>query len=175
MVARRAGGLEFLLGQVRAAGVPIALALEHQADPLGVRRTLHGVLELLGAGVPVIQLRCDVSGLGLLCHGALAAALGTRSSLRHIFPKPTTTGGGPPRPAAVATVVKECLSFVAVDRIALAVAVAANPDDSLWMPCTCTACQGRSPEWMSLPPTGPGSCRRPSPTRWKYCSTCATG
>ncbi|WP_433555813.1 hypothetical protein ACQPWY_25800 [Pseudonocardia xinjiangensis] len=48
----RAGGLDRLLGHVQAAGVPIALALEHSGDPLGVGRTLRGMIALLGVGVP---------------------------------------------------------------------------------------------------------------------------
>ena len=72
---------------MHAAGVPIALVLEHRVDPYSVARTLSGVLQLLRIGRPVLQLRCDVSGLGLLCHGAHAAAICTRSSLRHLYPQ----------------------------------------------------------------------------------------
>lgn len=138
-------GLEFLLDEVERAGVPVAIALEHQRDPLGVQRTLHGLVRLLGVGVPVIQLRCDVSGLGLLCHGAWAAAVGTHSNLRHFSPR--TKNGFSPRTATTATVVKECLAFIDVARIARA--VQADPDDSLWRPCECPTCGYRTLDWLS--------------------------
>ncbi|WP_433555814.1 hypothetical protein ACQPWY_25805 [Pseudonocardia xinjiangensis] len=46
----------------------------------------------------------------------------------------------------MATVVRDCLSFVAVDKIARA--VQADPENSLWMACTCQACAGRQLEWI---------------------------
>lgn len=140
-------GLEFLLERVEQAGVPVAVALEHERDPLGVARTLRGLVRLLGVGVPVIQLRCDVSGLGLLCHGAWAAAVGTRSNLRHFYPVSRQKHGFPPRPTRISTVVKECLSYVDVARIARA--VQADPDDSLWWPCECATCKCRPLDWLS--------------------------
>jgi hypothetical protein len=139
-------GLGFLLDAVERAGVPVAVALEHARDPLGVRRTLRGLIRLLGVGVPVIQLRCDVSGLGLLCHGAWAAAVGTHSSLRHFYPVPKDNRH-PPRRAKTATVVKECLSYVDIGRIARA--VQADPDDSLWRPCECPTCRYQPLDWLS--------------------------
>lgn len=140
-------GLEFLLAKVEQAGVAVAVALEHERDPLGVARTLRGLVRLLGLGVPVIQLRCDVSGLGLLCHGAWAAAVGTRSNLRHFYPVPQQQPGFPPRQPRTATVVKECLSYVDIARIARA--VQADPDDSLWLPCECATCRYRPLDWLS--------------------------
>ncbi|MFC4948381.1 hypothetical protein [Pseudonocardia sp. GCM10023141] len=131
------GGLHHLVERVRAAGVPIAVVLEHRGDPLGVQRTLRGLLALLGAGVPVIQLRCDVSALGLLCHGALAAAVGTRSGLRHLYPIGSSGFGGAP---AVSTLVRDCLAYVDIQRIA--VAVQSDPESSLWRECPCPGCKG---------------------------------
>lgn len=141
------GGLEFLIEQVSRVGVPVAIALEHRSDPLGVRKTLHGLIRLLSVGVPVIQLRCDVSGLGLLCHGAWAAAVGTQSNLRHFYPVPPTRHRFRPPKPKIATVVKELLSYIAVDRIAQA--VQSDPDDSLWLPCECVACNYRTLNWIS--------------------------
>jgi hypothetical protein len=141
-------GLARLLDRVHAAGVPVALVLEHRGDPYSVARTLSGVLQLLRIGVPVLQLRCDVSGLGLLCHGAHAAAIGTRSSLRHLYPQ----NGSRPRPGlrAPSTVVKDCLSFHTVDRIARA--VQADPDSLLWTGCPCPTCNGRTLDHIATAP-----------------------
>lgn len=140
-----AGGLDFLLKQLSRIGVPVAIALEHRNDPLSVRKTLYGLVSVLRVGIPVIQLRCDVSGLGLLCHGALAVAVGTRTSLRHFYP--VSHNSGRPRSPKIATVVKECLSYIAVNRIALAVQT--NPDDSLWLECECSACGYQALDWIS--------------------------
>jgi hypothetical protein len=141
-------GLPHLLDRVHAAGVPVALVLEHPGDPYSVARTLSGVLELLRVGVPVLQLRCDVSGLGLLCHGAHAAAIGTGSSLRHLYPQ--TKGGPPPGPRVPSTVVRDCLSFHTIDRIARA--VAADPDSLLWTGCPCPTCNGRTLDHIATAP-----------------------
>lgn len=143
------GGLDRLLHHVAAVGVPIAVALEHPKDPLGVGATLHGMLALLAVGVPVIGLRGDVSGLGLLAHGAWAAAVGTRTRLRHLYPM-ARPGGGPPRTPSVATVVRELLAYVTVAKIAAA--VQRNPDDSLWQPCSCRACRARQLDWIARAP-----------------------
>lgn len=60
------------------------------------------------------------------------------------------TSGGPGRQVSIATVVPECLSFVAIEKIALA--VAANPDDSLWTACLCPACKGRQLDAIAQAP-----------------------
>lgn len=143
------GGLPTLLDRVRATGIPIALVLEHRDDPFGVARTLHGVLSLIQVGVPVVQLRCDVSGLGMLCHGAHAAAVGTSTSLRHLYPEVDRTGGGFRRPG-VATLVRDCLSFQTLDKIVQA--IAADPDNSLWNDCTCPTCNGRQLDHIAMAP-----------------------
>lgn len=134
------GGLDCLVDHVAAAGAPIAVVLEHANDPYSVRATLQGMLTLLTVGVPVIQLRSDVSGLGVLCHGAAAAAIGTRTKLRHLAPAKPGGGGG--RTPSVATIVRDLLAYVSVDRIATA--FANDPDDSLWNACECPSCNGRT-------------------------------
>ncbi len=124
------------------ARVPVAVALEHSADPLGVQQVLRGLLLLLATGVPVVLLRSDVSAIGALCHGAHAAAVGTTTSLRHIYPMPKPDAGGGGRRAGVAVFVPHCLSYLGVDKVAGA--VQRTPDMShLWV-CECTACAGRT-------------------------------
>ena len=44
------------------------------------------------------MLRCDPSALGLLANGALAAAYGTRTSIRHLYP--SQAAGETARPAS---------------------------------------------------------------------------
>ncbi|MGH3873558.1 MAG: hypothetical protein ACRDSR_18960 [Pseudonocardiaceae bacterium] len=87
-------GLRLLLSEVSENPTPLALVIEHGADPFSARRILAGVLDLLATGVPVIPLRCDISALGLLAHGAVATAFGSQSSLRHLYPVRNGGGGG---------------------------------------------------------------------------------
>ncbi|WP_285748450.1 hypothetical protein [Lentzea sp. NBRC 105346] len=139
---------EILLHEVAFAEVPIAVALEHAADPLGVRAVVTGLLELLSVGVPVVLLRSDVSALGALCHGAMAAAVGTTTGLRHIYP--VSTGGGFHRPA-VAAFSPHFLSYVSVDKLAAAVQL--TPDLSHLWECECTTCNGRTLDWLATAPS----------------------
>jgi hypothetical protein len=83
---------EALAREINKYDVPVAVVIEHESDPFGVRYVVTGFLELLDAvRVPVLLLRSDVSALGALCHGAHAAAIGTTSALRHLYPTYPTT------------------------------------------------------------------------------------
>ncbi len=131
--------LEHLQEAVRNADVAVALVLEHQKDPLGVQNALRGLLRFLGTATkPVLLLRSDVSALGALCFGASAAAVGTTSARRHLYP---CTSGGPARAPQVSVLVKHCLSYVGANK--LAAAVQATPDQADQWACTCRTCSGR--------------------------------
>jgi len=142
--------LATLIHHVREFDVPVALVLEHAGDPLGVKAVMVGLPRLLACGVPVILLRCDVSALGSLCFGATAAAVGTRTSLRHLYPAPKDgdTGGGGQQ-ASISAVVKECLAFISIDKIAFA--AQADPDNDMWT-CACEACLQRRLHWFAMLP-----------------------
>ncbi|MBB5957589.1 hypothetical protein FHS29_004184 [Saccharothrix tamanrassetensis] len=130
---------EVLLSEITLADVPVAIALEHAADPLAVQQVVHGLLALIGSGVPVVLLRSDVSAVGALCHGAHAAAVGTTTSLRHVYPIPTSSFA---RKAAVAAYVPHLMSYLSVDKIAAA--VQHSPQHvNLWT-CECVSCGGRT-------------------------------
>ncbi|WP_409465093.1 hypothetical protein [Amycolatopsis sp. GA6-003] len=46
--------------------MPVAIVLEHRADPFGVHKLLRAVLRFLGdCAIPVLVLRGDISALGL--------------------------------------------------------------------------------------------------------------
>lgn len=85
--------LRRLIQCTRGFPQPIALVIEHAGDPFSSRRILNGVLEFLDAGPSVIGLCSDISALGLLANGAVAASFGCRSRLRHLYP--VKSGGGP--------------------------------------------------------------------------------
>lgn len=129
--------------QIEIAGLPVALMLEHRDDPFSVRKTLQGLVEVLDARVPVGLLRCDISAVGALAHGAVVAAVGVRTSLRHIYPLQTKGGGG--RPASIAAIVPRGLLYKQLDRIREA--VVADDDQTHWR-CPCTFCADRSLDWL---------------------------
>lgn len=137
--------LDILSNEIGETGVPIALMLEHRDDPFSARKTVRGVIRLLeNAESPILILRCDVSVLGALAYGAVAAAVGTRSSLRHIYPIVTQSGGAG-RPAQISALFEPTLSYRSMDKLTDAIAV--DPDDPLWR-CYCDRCYGRSVEWI---------------------------
>jgi hypothetical protein len=131
-------GLRLLLCELKDTDVPVALVLEHRGDPLGVARILRGVVALLRAGTTMMMLRCDVSALGLIAHGALAAAYGSKTSIRHLYPVTGNGGGGNNKasesafwPAGTALHYRDLLYD----------AVTASPADPRWE-CLCTVCAG---------------------------------
>lgn len=130
--------LPCLVEAVTEAGVPIAVALEHLDDPLGTKWAVYGLVALLQVPVPVLLLRCDTSSIGALAYGAVAAAVGTRSSLRHFYPISNGGGGRSPKPAAV---VERLLSYVHLDKIDQTAQL--DPDHPDWH-CSCDWCNGRS-------------------------------
>ena len=132
-------GLRLLLDELGQTTVPIALVLEHRDDPLGVQRILEGVVALLRAGVTMITLRCDVSALGLIAYGALAAAYGSRTSIRHLYPASGGGGGGNSNARESAFWPEGTALHY---RDLLYDAVTASPHRPCWE-CWCRVCAGR--------------------------------
>lgn len=139
--------LPCLVEAVIDAGVPIAVAFEHLKDPLAKKAAVYGLVALLQVPVPVLLLRCDTSSIGALAYGAVAAAVGTRSSLRHFYP--VTDGGGPIHPPKPAAVVERLLSYVQLDKIDQTAQL--DPDHPDWH-CSCDWCNGRSLQSLASAP-----------------------
>ncbi|WP_344503394.1 hypothetical protein [Dactylosporangium maewongense] len=138
-----------LTGHIRAAGGPVALVLEASRDPFALPGVVEGLLAVLGCGVPTLLLRCDVSALGALCHGAAAAAVGTVAGLRHLTPRPAPQSGPVARgfrPAAPSAVFAPALSYRRINAISRA--RRRHPDPGLFG-CACTVCDGRDVDWMA--------------------------
>lgn len=135
-----------LCSAINAAGVPVALILEDEADPLGTQEAVSGLIGVLACDAPVLLLRSDVSTLGALAHGAAVVSVGTRSRYRHIYPLPEKdddSGGFTPPPSAF---VRPLLSFKRLELIADL--HARNPDSALWR-CGCVVCAGRTIDWIT--------------------------
>lgn len=94
----------------------------------------------------MMVLRCDLSSIGLLCHGAHATAVGTTTGLRHIYPISPGGGGHAPKPAAL---VRECLSYVSLEKIFTT--VQAEPDNQVWV-CGCLSCNGEMIDQLQMRP-----------------------
>lgn len=140
-------GLSTLKHHIADAGVPVALVLEHSRDPLSRRYALAGLVSLFDTGVPVMLLRCDASAVGALCFGALAAAVGTRTGLRHLYPLGPGSGG--PTTPSIAVLVRGMLSYISLEKLDLA--YSADPDNHLWW-CDCEVCGGRDLSWLGSAP-----------------------
>jgi len=131
-----------LIDTVNEFDVPIAVVMEHENDPLSARASVLGLTRLISeAHHGVSVLSCDTSALGALAFGATSAAVGTRSGLRHLYP---AKGGGPVPPMESA-LLRPCLAFYRVGKIAQA--VAAEPDEPAWV-CWCRQCKGRTVDWL---------------------------
>jgi len=86
---------DLLSVEIRRYGVPVALVVEDPKDPFDAVDALRGLVEVLRSGASVALLCTDMSGLGALCFRAQWAAIGVRSSPRHLYP--ADGGGGAPR------------------------------------------------------------------------------
>lgn len=139
-------GLPTLLRHVSDAGVPIALIIEDAGDPYATRYALQGLVEVLHLGAKVYVLRCDVAAVGALAFGAEAAAVGTRTGLRHLYPQKDGGGGGA---AQIAALVRGTLSYISLDKIDKE--VQKDPDNQLWW-CECAVCGGQNLSWIKAAP-----------------------
>ncbi|WP_410674265.1 hypothetical protein [Amycolatopsis sp. cmx-4-68] len=133
-----------LTREINGFGVPVALVLEHAKDPFGAQYVLRGFLRLLAnSTVRVVLLRSDVSAIGVLCHGAHAAAVGTTSALRHLYP--VTARGGAPRPG-VSPFVTRLLGYHRLETCTDL--FAETPDMAHLWACSCPICEGAAPDWL---------------------------
>ncbi len=135
---------KFLRETASKFGVPIAPIIEHRGDPFGNLKILRGALEVVTADVPVLQLRGDLSVLGLVAHGGAGGAIGTTTALRHLYPTPTDDeDGGGWRPARVGVWVPRLLGFHAVDTLG---DVAQFDEVANYLLCDYSCCNGQGVE-----------------------------
>lgn len=133
--------LDVLIREIVHHDVPVALALEHRTDPLGTVRAVAALVELLRAARSVALLSTDVSALGAIAFGARWAAVGVRTSLRHLYP---ITDRGQQHPST-SCYIDPLLSMVTVGR--LVEARRATSDSAVWE-CPCRTCRRRPPGWI---------------------------
>lgn len=130
-------GLRFLLTELADVETPIAVIIEHASDPFSARRVLDGLLTVIRTGIHVIPLRCDISSVGLIAHGALAAGYGSKTSLRHLYPQRKGGGGGASGKESAMWPTGMALHY----RDLLHDAVLGSPRAPHWR-CSCAICAG---------------------------------
>ncbi|MBE1487394.1 hypothetical protein [Plantactinospora soyae] len=134
-----------LLRYVTALGVPVAIVLEEPVGPFEPVAAVRGLLELLGCGVPVLVLRSDLPGLGALCSGATAVAIGTEPGLRRLDPRRPAGYLPPSRVARPSALIRQCLSYQPLAVIEAT--MRRHPDNGMWH-CDCPTCAGRDLNWL---------------------------
>lgn len=123
---------------------PVAFVLEHRDDPLKSAATALALIRLITDAPDRSLLRSDYSAIGALAAGAPMAAIGTRSSLRHLYP-PVPGGPNNHDPDDFSTVWPSAMSYYRTSTLAEAIAL--TRDDRFWA-CECDHCYGRSIEWI---------------------------
>jgi hypothetical protein len=79
------GGLACLTEEVGVAGRPVGLVLLHHYNGLDAAGAIAGLLTFMTAvgGHRVALVRCDISAVGAVAHGAFAGFAGASASMRH--------------------------------------------------------------------------------------------
>lgn len=103
-------GTGVLAVELRALGLPVAVALADTKDPLGHSGAVAGLVQLV-RGVPdLMLLRCDLGALGAVANGARTATMGTSTTVRHVVP-PGQSGGGVPGDRTPSVFIPSLLTF----------------------------------------------------------------
>jgi hypothetical protein len=78
-------GLPELTEEVREAGRPVAIVLLHGYNGFDPARSIAGLLAFISDAepLPVVLLRCDISAVGAVAHGAFAGFVGWSANTRH--------------------------------------------------------------------------------------------
>jgi hypothetical protein len=78
-------GLSSLTDEVREAGRPVAIVLLHRYNGFDAAGTVAGLVTLISdvEPLPVMLLRCDISAVGAVAHGAFAGFVGWSANTRH--------------------------------------------------------------------------------------------
>lgn len=133
-VTTRAADLRTVVEQ---HGIPVIYLFGSTGDPLASKKAVEGLLYLLDSAVPSALMRTDQAAIGALAGNAVFGAMGTSTSLRHIYP-PRNGGGFSPSPFPSA-LLPQGLSFHRIDTLGRAIAL--SPDELHWI-CSCERDQG---------------------------------
>ncbi|WP_138180176.1 hypothetical protein [Nakamurella multipartita] len=122
---------------VERHGIPVIYLFGSTGDPLASKKAVEGLLYLLDSAVPSALMRTDQAAIGALTGNAVFGAMGTSTSLRHIYPPRNGGGfGTSPFPSAF---LPQGISFHRTDTLGRAIAL--SPDELHWI-CFCERCGG---------------------------------
>lgn len=78
-------GLPWLIEDVKSVNRPVAIVLTAVFNGLDAAGAVKGLVDFMKAvdPVPVVMLRCDISAVGAVAHGAYAGFVGCSTSTRH--------------------------------------------------------------------------------------------
>lgn len=126
-----------LRAAVEAHGIPVIYLFGSTGDPLASKKAVDGLLYLLDSAVPSAIMRTDQAAIGALAGNAVFGAMGTNTSLRHIYPP--RPGGGFRTTGFPSAFLPRGLSFHRTDTLSRAIAL--SPDELHWL-CSCDRCGG---------------------------------
>lgn len=126
-----------LAAEITRSAVPVALIPSGQHDPMGTKPAVRGLVRLLRTVPNIALLRTDLAGVGALAHGAVAAAIGTSTTVRHFVP-PGRPAGGNLQDRTPRVLVEPLLTWVTGSLLAQYVR------DGGMLNCECAVCYGRS-------------------------------
>ena len=131
-------GLDTLLELLADHPHPLAIVPGSRFDLFNERSHVEGILACLDAAPGSMMMRCDLSGLGLLAHGASTVGIGTSTSTRHRFlPMRGGGSGRGDRQSPKTILVGPLMAFLRVDKLE------PHDGDPVFV-CDCTACGGES-------------------------------
>jgi hypothetical protein len=117
---------------VHGEDLPIATIFAGYADPLASPEQLAGAIELVNESGAAMVLRCDLSTAGFIALGATAGAIGSSSSVRHLWLPTRRT-----RPVARSIFVPAIAGWTKVKFVAQTLA---DPDLDELFRCQCIVC-----------------------------------
>jgi hypothetical protein len=131
-------GLETLVASIGNHPHPIAFVPASYGDLFNDAAHVQGIVACLDAAAGAIMLRCDLSGIGLVAHGASAVGIGTTTGTRHRYlPRATKARRGDREGRPRAVLVSELLSFLRMDDLVI------HEGDRAFE-CVCSYCGGDS-------------------------------
>lgn len=77
--------LDDMCAELSMRRLPIAFLFASTHDPLSTAGDVAAAITLISAVTDSIVLRCDLSAIGLVAHGARWGAIGASSDMRHVF------------------------------------------------------------------------------------------
>lgn len=138
------GGLPCLIEEVQSVRRPVALVLHHLYNGLDDASAVAGLVAFISAlkDVPVVLLRCDISGVGAVAHGGHAAFIGLSATHRHgpMPRKPKPKGEDDDPDLSPAVFVPALHDYVKASKLPSI----SRDEDSGLLACHDDACRGAS-------------------------------